>query len=230
MHIATTREVGHYPLIDEFIAGQVRNLLQPHKQQKTDILQEYAFEVLEGGYQYFTANCMEGDVGENLELFRACRIVNPAFCKQILNTLGMETLKEEVRALQALKCCTPERINALLSELPAYIQACNQFAGDWLFNAPPAWNTLSDVKSFKKKTGEKVGMQILGFWDQHCKEGFEKWGKIAQEIFMLAPSSAAVERVFSSLRDKFVGGAHGALIDNIRTAIMLRANGRVIQP
>ena len=73
-------------------------------------------------------------------------------------------------------------------------------------------------------------MQILGFWDQHCKEGFEEWGKIAQEIFMLAPSSAAVERVFSFLRDKFVGGAHGALIDYIRTAIMLRANGRVIQP
>ena len=115
----------------------------------------------------------------------------------------------------------------MLRELPAYIQAWTQFAGDWLFPAPPAWNCLSDVKTFKKKTGE-VGIEILDFWDAHCKEGFEEWGKIVQKIFMLALSNTVVERVFSFLHDTFDGVSQGAIIDGIRTAMKLLANGRII--
>ena len=85
------------------------------------------------------------------------------------------------------------------------------------------------MRSFKKHAHEPIGMGILNFWETHSHHGLQRWSKVVEEIFTYAPSSAAVERVFSFLRYKFDKGTHGALIDYIAAAIMLRANGRVVE-
>ena len=69
-------------------------------------------------------------------------------------------------------------------------------------------------------------MGILNFWETHSHHGLQRWSKV---VFTYAPSSAAVVRVFSFLRYKFDKGTHGALIDYIAAAIMLCANGCVVE-
>ena len=80
-------------------------MLHSHTQQRRQFLREYALGALEEGYEYFAKNCLEGDVGDTAQGLQNCE---PSIMQRILNTLGMNPLKEEVRALQALKCCTPE--------------------------------------------------------------------------------------------------------------------------
>ena len=52
-------------------------------------------------------------------------------------------------------------------------------------------------------------------------------GEVTQRSELtLAPSSAAVERVFSLLRENFDKHSHAALIDYLCVSLMLRYNGR----
>ena len=230
MHLDTTFNVGYYPLIDEFIAKLVRHDPEgPQKNRRVEHLKSYAMDVLEEGYRYFRSNVLAGDVGQNLELFRLCRVFNPAYVKEMFTTFGADVLKVEIRGLSIWKHITAADINQLLATLPEYIQVCTQYAGDWLFKAPSTWATFQDVKSFKKKTGAKVGLDIMTFFEHH-QQSIQHWAAMAAEVFLHAPSSAAVERVFSFLRDKFDKGSLGSLIDYIETSLMLKANGSEVDP
>jgi hypothetical protein len=45
-------------------------------------------------------------------------------------------------------------------------------------------------------------------------------------MFLVSPTSAAVERVFSILRDSFHHGQNGALEDYVESSLMLQYNNR----
>ena len=149
--------------------------------------------------------------------------------KHVLAARGIDALKAEVQTLLVMKCVNQERIEALVSELPAYTHSCTDYAGQWLFRAPSPWTTLAEVKSFKKARSDPVGLPILEFF-RNYSTSFPAWAELAEDIFILSPSSAAVERVFSVLRDKFDSKTLQALVDYITASLMLRANEREIVP
>ena len=88
---------------------------------------------------------------------------------------------------------------------------------------------MAEVKSFKKARSDPVGLPILEFF-RNYSTSFPAWAELAEDIFILSPSSAAVERVFSVLRDKFDSKTLQALVDYITASLMLRANEREIVP
>ena len=164
-----------------------------------------------------------------MELFRAVRLANPSHVKQLAQVGGIDLLREEVQSLRVLKHVDDATIQGLLAALPAYMVTASPYAGDWVFHPPSVWANVEEGKSFKKHFHQPLGLEILSFWDTYGHDGLQRWAKLVEEIFTFAPSSAAVERVFSFLRYKFDKGTHGALIDYIAAAIMLRANGRVVE-
>ena len=163
-----------------------------------------------------------------MELFRAGRLANPSNVKQLAQVGGIELLQEEVQSLRVLKHVDDATIKGLLSELPAYMVTASQYAGDWVFH-PTVWANVEEGQSFKKHFHQPLGLEILTFWDTYGHDGLQRRAKLVEEIFIFALSSAAGERVFSFLLYKFDKGTHGALIDYIAAAILLRANGQVVE-
>ena len=65
----------------------------------------------------------------------------------------------------------------------------------------------------------------LLFWRRHESE-LPTWAKAARQVFLVQPSSAASERVFSLLRNSFGERQNSALQDYIETSLMLQYNNR----
>ena len=59
---------------------------------------------------------------------------------------------------------------------------------------------------------------------------FPTWASFAEDVFILSPTSAAVERLFSLLCDKFDDKSKQSLIDYITASLMLRGNKRQLCP
>ena len=53
------------------------------------------------------------------------------------------------------------------------------------------------------------------WWAEHAVE-LPAWAQLAARVFLVSPTSAAVERVFSILRDSFHHGQNGALTGRLR--------------
>ena len=56
------------------------------------------------------------------------------------------------------------------------------------------------------------------WWAEHAVE-LPAWAQLAARVFMVSPTSAAVERVFSILRDSFHHGQNGALEDYVESSL-----------
>ena len=225
-HIEQVIHNDHFPVLDEYIETLVSDIEDVNERDiERDILKGHALDVLKPGHAYFARNVLNGDVGANLAMFKAMRLANPAYVKSRFVIGGLEVIKEETNTLSVLKCVDAQMTAALIAELPAFSQACNDFSGEWLFRAPRPWASLADIKSFKKQNSEIVGLPILNFFKMHSVS-FPTWALLAEEIFILSLSSAAVERVFSLLRDKFDSQSIQSLIDYITASLMLRANKR----
>jgi hypothetical protein len=221
-------EQSHFPLTDAVIATLVGDEVPAAVAQKTQEYKDYSNFLTRKAFRYFNENLLAGDVGEKLPFFKACRLLNPSHIKALVAAHSLPGLQDHVRReLTALAHLVPEqKIGMLLSELPAYVNLSNEYAGNWLFKPPTPWNSFDDVKSFKKKLHESVGLEVLAFWKQHS-ELIPKWAELAAEIFILAPSSAAVERLFSLLRDKFdEKNLQRSLLDFVETSLLLRYNSR----
>ena len=199
------------------------------REEERTMLTQHCMEVLEPGYEYFKKNLLAGDVGVNLPLFKAVRLANPAYVKHALASKGIEALKTQVQRLIVMKCVHENRIQALLAELPSYTHHCTEYAGDWLFSPPTPWTTLFDVQSFKKIHHDSVGLPILQFFERFSAH-FPTWASFAEDVFILSPTSAAVERLFSLLRDKSDDKSKQSLIDYISASLMLRGNKRQLCP
>ena len=225
-HIEQVIHNDHFAVLDEYIETLVSDIEDVNERDiERDILKGHALDVLKPGHAYFARNVLNGDVGANFAMFKAVRLANPAYVNSRFVIGGLEAIKEETNTLSVLKCVDAQMIAAFIAELPAYSQACNDFSDEWLFRAPRPWASLADIKSFKKQNSEIVGLPILNFFKMHSVS-FPTWALLAEEIFILSPSSAAVERVFSLLRDKFDSQSIQCLIDYITASLLLCANKR----
>ena len=65
----------------------------------------------------------------------------------------------------------------------------------------------------------------LVFWKNH-QAGLPTWAKAVRQVFLVQPSSAASERVFSLLRSSFGERQNSSLQDYIETSLMFQYNNR----
>ena len=72
---------------------------------------------------------------------------------------------------------------------------------------------------------ELLDYSSLKFWKDH-ELSIPKWSDAARNIFLLQPSSAAAERLFSVLNNSFGKKQLGSLEDYIETSVMLQFNKR----
>ena len=63
------------------------------------------------------------------------------------------------------------------------------------------------------------------WWAKYAKD-LPAWAELARLVFLASPSSAAVERVFSILRNTFDAGQKLALEDYVETSLLLQYNNR----
>ena len=99
------------------------------------------------------------------------------------------------------------RVNALKRELPQYL-ARAQYAR---FEAGLSAEETSD--------------ELAAWWAAEAK-GLPAWSSLAADVFLIVPSSCAVERVFSVLRDTFDKQQKNAGEDYLETSVMLQFNSR----
>ena len=74
-------------------------------------------------------------------------------------------------------------------------------------------------------TPEQKSSARSQWWAEHAAV-LPAWAALARRVFLVVPSSAAVERVFSILRDTFGDDQKGALEDYVETALFLQYNRR----
>ena len=65
----------------------------------------------------------------------------------------------------------------------------------------------------------------LLFWKNHETE-LSRWAKAARQVLLVQPSSVALERVFSLLRNSFGERQNASLPDYIETSLMYQYNNR----
>ena len=104
----------------------------------------------------------------------------------------------DLSSLQNLPFITPTRLLELRDEFPKYAVLTADLSCDY---------------------------SSLKFWKDH-ELSIPKWSDAARNIFLLQPSSAAVERVFSVLNNSFGKKQLGSLEDYIETSVMLQFNKR----
>ena len=104
----------------------------------------------------------------------------------------------DLSSLQNLPFITPTRLLELRDEFPKYAVLTADLSCDY---------------------------SSLKFWKDH-ELSIPKWSDAARNIFLLQPSSAAAERVFSVLNNSFGKKQLGSLEDYIETSVMLQFNKR----
>ena len=67
--------------------------------------------------------------------------------------------------------------------------------------------------------------ELAAWWAAEAK-GLPAWSSLAADVFLIVPSSCAVERVFSVLRDTFDKQQKNAGEDYLETSVMLQFNSR----
>jgi len=149
-------EAGSYPVIDEFIETMlVKFEDEATKNRKREQYKTYCMEILPKAHAYFRAKLLDGDVGENLELFKLCRLGNPSFMKQLRNLHpgedGVTFIQHEVEKMIDIPFIDELTVKKLIQELPAYFKYAEEFAGDWLFTPPTAPTTIAEVHLSKKQ-------------------------------------------------------------------------------
>ena len=98
----------------------------------------------------------------------------------------------------------------LTNDLPAYLTT----AAAWLSNVEIDRNDMADYTE-----------KVLLFWRTNAPK-FPAWGRLARVFLSIAPSSAAVERIFSLSKNMFGDAQLSALADHVQGSLMLRANKR----
>ena len=84
---------------------------------------------------------------------------------------------------------------------------------------------MSSVELDRNDMADYTEMVLL-FWRSNAPKQFPAWGRLARVFLSIAPSSAAVERVFSLCNHMFGDAQLSALADFVQGSLMLRANTR----
>ena len=132
------------------------------------------------------------------------------------------SLKGPLKAFKAGRLFSP----SLLDSMKPDITAVENLAA-----FPFLEDSIADLKQeFYLYVAKAVDVRInspddlLKWWKQNCTD-LPKWSTAAQKVFLVQPSSAASERVFSLLKASFSDQQELTLQDYIEASLMLQYNG-----
>ena len=86
----------------------------------------------------------------------------------------------------------------------------------------PVYLAAAEDVIFEGDSTEK-GKKKVGWWRDHSQDLLH-WSAAAKKVFLVQPSSAAAERVFSLLAATFTNQQVCALQDYLETSLMVRYN------
>jgi hypothetical protein len=147
-------------------------------------------------------------------LFKCVRIVDPFQAVKLFRDGDTATdgemglgLVDNLRAVFPLLALDSARVDALKRELPTYLVRAGYARLE------------SGVDAATKSA------QLAAWWAEEAKV-LPAWSSLAADVFLIVPSSCAVERVFSILRTTFNDKQTTALEDYVETSVMLQYNRR----
>jgi hypothetical protein len=142
---------------------------------------------------------MKTDCASRLPVFKLARLFNPI----VVNDLNVTV--PDIRSLaQAFPFIDSETIDGLLTEWNSYVTMAASF------NIPPTSTFADKVDAVWKWWSRQLSIPI--------------WRKVAAEIALIQPSSAAAERAFSLLRHRFGKKQKKSLMDYVETSVMVAYN------
>jgi len=154
---------------------------------------------------------MRGEMSSLIILFKHVRIVDPFKAVALFRSAGegpagMALIDNLARVLPILKH-DHARIAALKKELPDYL-VC-----------------VRDAVLDEGMTPEETSNALSAWWAERAAR-LPAWSSLALDVLVLVPSSCAVERVFSILRDTFGKEQKTTGEDLLETSIFLQYNRR----
>ena len=148
-------------------------------------------------FQHFF-NLENGVLAEQLHQLRAAAVLNPLYLERLSTNEPCDMITD----FTSFAWADDNMVEALLDELPAMRQLCDDHFTE---------------------TDE----QILYFWyQQRANTDVETWHNAFLHVASMAPTSAAVERLFSYLQRAFSDSQTLALRDYVETSVKLRYNKR----
>jgi hypothetical protein len=146
---------------------------------------------------------------------------------QELHSARMQLRNSLKSPLAAFKCASlfsPEKVNHLKPDATVLQE---------YLSAVPFLNAQDIVSSLASELPDYLALApntSKGFpaldWCKDNASTLPHWSKCAKKIFLLQPSSAAAERVFSLLNSSFGERQDNALKDYIEASLMLQYNKR----
>ena len=87
-------------------------------------------------------------------------------------------------------------------------------------------NFKEELPTYLARTDDvSLTIDMLDWWKRN-EEGLPYWSEAAKKMFLIQPSSAASERVFSLLNNSFGSRQNSSLQDYVEAAILLQYNNR----
>ncbi len=127
----------------------------------------------------------------------------------------------------------------------AAFKAARLFCPSKVNEMKPSAGDVDDLRAFPFLEGDIDGLKAelptylalaadvdasvdsLEWWKSHCEsDGLAHWLSVAQKLFLVQPSSAAGERVFSILNRSFGDQQHNSLEDYVEATVMSQFNKR----
>ena len=119
-------------------------------------------------------------------------------------------------------CCCPWQV-CQLQPPPAAVDDLRLFP---FLDDDVTVNALKqELPAFRAAAEDVTGVDPAKWWKNHADE-LPSWSSAAAKVFLVQPSSAAAERVFSLLQQAFQHQQDQALEDNVEASIMVQYNGR----
>ena len=165
-------------------------------------LKNHARSVVQPGFDYFTQkfDVIDGELKHQMLLLKLARLCNPIRLREVCPT------PEQLEELNSFKILSnpdsPISIQGLKEELPQFLALA------------------ADINA------ENFGIEsILPFFQSHTEE-IPIWGRFASVLAAQQMNSAAVERVFSFLKQAFKETQETSLSDYVEAVVIQRYNNR----
>jgi hypothetical protein len=173
-----------------------------------------------------------GDVSHLVKFYQVARCCHPRHAKELrLTAPDIDTMRLHVPWLSNSLAPRTQLIIDLKAQLPQYLAACDGFVTRARAAAVDAGTLVPSGPTSGARTvmtAATADLDRLQVWwsewavNPACE--FPAWVELARDLCTVGPSSAAAERVFSTMRRTFGDFQHGALEDYLETSLMLQTN------
>lgn len=204
-------QAKHWPIVSAFIATF------PASERAE--LEAHANSVFEPVLHYFEDRFVgrDGRTGimeTEMTRFRFARFAAPQYVGAHHGTFPAVLNSPEGQKLQlVMPYVTPPVFDALRAELPIYVMEA------------PSFDTTTTPGAKKGDLWKEVSDKMLAWWKSK-QTTLPHWSTFARRVFLIQPSSAAVERVFSILNDIYTKERYSSLNDVIELSCMYKYNTR----